>query len=187
MKNTKINKDLIKDPTIPFAQEIRDEGEIVDENDPVDNYSMNTIIDNSDDSEEASKLLEESDKKYEVSKVVHGEDLIPIGEYSGLTETAIPAQTEEPTHLTTKEHTEAHGNKIKSYNKLSNCQIELVNRVKELEEYIASVIENIDKIADAESPETSLDPRDRAIARTHYEDAGMRLIRAIAKPKCPFK
>lgn len=81
--------------------------------------------------------------------------------------------------LTTAEHTEAHGDKIKTYRKLNDTQVAMINRVKELEQHIAEELAAVRLTVNA-------NPRDLAIARTALEDGCIRLTRAIAQPFSPF-
>jgi len=83
-------------------------------------------------------------------------------------------------NLTTKEHTEAHGDKIKGYRKLSDDEINKINMVKkagnDLDELIAIIGGN------SGIPEQDADPRWLAMARTDLQVGIMKLVRSIAKP-----
>lgn len=87
--------------------------------------------------------------------------------------------TEISDKLTTAEHTEAHGDEIKTYNRLTDSQIAAVNRVKVKEAEIADLMTTL-------LTEVDLDPRSKAQARTAYEQGSMYLIRAITQPDSPF-
>lgn len=78
--------------------------------------------------------------------------------------------------LTTAEHTEAHGDRIKGYRKLGEEEIASINRVKALGETIRAELDTL-----AEAAET--DQRCLAIARTHLQTGVMFAVRAIAKPE----
>ena len=79
--------------------------------------------------------------------------------------------------LTVAEHTEAHGDKIKGYQKLSEAQIEVINIIKAEGQQLEALIRDLDN--DVVNP----DPRWLAMARTDLQVGLMKLTRAVAKPE----
>jgi hypothetical protein len=69
--------------------------------------------------------------------------------------------------------------KISGYRDLSLEEIELINRVKRTEQMVALLHADV-KLGDAG------DPRELAIARSHFEDAFIHLVKAVAKPETPW-
>jgi len=79
--------------------------------------------------------------------------------------------------LTVAEHTEAHGDKIKGYQKLSEAQIETINTIKVEGQQLEALINDLDKTG------VDPDPRWLAMARTDLQTGLMKLTRAVAKPE----
>jgi hypothetical protein len=69
---------------------------------------------------------------------------------------------------------------IKTYRALTEVEISAINRVKDLEQKAADVLELLVALV------PDLDKRDLALARTHLEDGCIRAVRAIARPTSPF-
>lgn len=69
--------------------------------------------------------------------------------------------------------------KIKGYRDLSQSEIDGMNSVKALEVDVAALWHQLNEIP-------GVDKRDLALARTHFEDACIRAVRAIARPISPF-
>lgn len=69
---------------------------------------------------------------------------------------------------------------IKTYRVLTEVEISAINRVKDLEQKAADVLELLEALV------PDLDKRDLALARTHIEDGCIRAVRAIARPTSPF-
>ncbi len=78
--------------------------------------------------------------------------------------------------LTTKEHTEAHGDKIKGYRKLSENEITDINAIKAMGEDIRSHL-------DVLQGRDNIDKRWLAVARTDLQKGVMAVVRAIAQPE----
>lgn len=70
--------------------------------------------------------------------------------------------------------------KITGYRDLSDEEIFQMNAVKATEKLVADVVATVKKLP-------YVDQRNVAIARTAFEDAFMRLVRAIAQPDSPFE
>ena len=68
---------------------------------------------------------------------------------------------------------------IKGYRDLSQSEIDGMNSVKALEADVAALWHQLNEIP-------GVDKRDLALARTHFEDACIRAVRAIARPVSPF-
>lgn len=86
--------------------------------------------------------------------------------------------------LTTKEHTEAHGDKIKGYRKLSDDEIELINRCKAMGQSIDSLIDDVRAMgAESDDRADGCDQRWLAMAKTDLQVGIMKLVRSIAKPQ----
>lgn len=69
--------------------------------------------------------------------------------------------------------------KIKGYRDLSQAEIDAMNSVKALEADVADLWRQL-----ADLP--GVNHRDLALARTHFEDACIRMVRAVARPVSPF-
>lgn len=69
---------------------------------------------------------------------------------------------------------------IKTYRELTPVEIGAMNRVKELERKAAEVLELLVALV------PDADKRDLALAQTHFEDACIRAVRAVARPESPF-
>lgn len=76
--------------------------------------------------------------------------------------------------LSTKEHSETHSDKINTYRKLSDDNIQTINDVKQMEQDVADFA---DRLMSA-----GANPRHVSIAKTHLETGYMYLIKAVAKP-----
>lgn len=72
--------------------------------------------------------------------------------------------------------------RIDGYRDLTETEIALMNRIKAHERATAALHAEI-QAATAGSHQSA---RDCAIARTHFEDAHIRLVRAIARPLTPW-
>lgn len=77
--------------------------------------------------------------------------------------------------LTTKEHTEAHGDKIAGYRKLTDDEIERINGIKQIGNDLGGLLDLLQA-----SPST--DKRWLAIAKTDLQTGIMALVRSVAKP-----
>jgi hypothetical protein len=73
--------------------------------------------------------------------------------------------------------------KIIGYRDLSVEEIALMNLIKEHEKQIAAVHLMVQKLV----PERSEAARQANIARTEFESAFMRLVRAVAQPASPWE
>ena len=69
--------------------------------------------------------------------------------------------------------------KITGYRDLTQVEIDAMNAIKGCEADVAGIVGWIKSIKD-------VDQRNIAIARTSFEDAFMRLVRAVARPESPF-
>jgi hypothetical protein len=69
--------------------------------------------------------------------------------------------------------------KIAGYRDLTQSEIDGMNSVKALEADIAALWYQLQAIP-------NVNQRDLAIARTHFEDACIRAVRAVARPVSPF-
>jgi len=69
--------------------------------------------------------------------------------------------------------------KITGYRDLTQEEIDNMNAIKLAEKVIANLVATVKSIPD-------VDQRNIAIARTSFEDAFMRLVRAVARPESPF-
>lgn len=69
--------------------------------------------------------------------------------------------------------------KIKGYRDLSQSEIDAMNSVKALEADAAELFKQLQALP-------GIDQRDMALARTHFEDACIRVVRAVARPVSPW-
>lgn len=69
---------------------------------------------------------------------------------------------------------------IKGYRDLTQAEVDAMNSVKALEADIAELWLQIQDAPD-------VDARDLALARTLFEDACIRMVRAIARPVSPWR
>ena len=69
---------------------------------------------------------------------------------------------------------------IKGYRELSDNDLSSINSVKELEQAIAKLHNQLKELQ-------GIDQRDLALARTHFEDGCIRAVRAIARPVSPWE
>lgn len=69
---------------------------------------------------------------------------------------------------------------IPGYRDLSQDEIETIRNCKEMESVLT------DFWASVKRDHPDLDPRDFAMARTHFEDGFIRLVRSVAKPDSPW-
>lgn len=69
--------------------------------------------------------------------------------------------------------------KITGYRDLTQSEIDGMNSVKALEVDVAALWHQLGTIP-------GVNHRDLAIARTHFEDACIRAVRAVARPVSPF-
>lgn len=84
--------------------------------------------------------------------------------------------------LTTKEHTEAHGDKIKGYRKLSDAEVALINKCKQAGAQLQDLINEVNDFEGPEGSREHADPRWLAMANTDLQVGIMKLVRSIAKP-----
>lgn len=70
---------------------------------------------------------------------------------------------------------------IPTYRDLTEAEIEAIRVIKLREDELATFYAQVK----AANPEA--DPRDLAMARTHFEDGFIRLVRSVAKPDAPWK
>lgn len=70
---------------------------------------------------------------------------------------------------------------IPTYRDLTQDELDTIRVIKLREDELATFYAQIK----AACPDA--DPRDLAIARTHFEDAFYRLVRSVAKPDSPWK
>lgn len=68
---------------------------------------------------------------------------------------------------------------IKGYRDLTQAEVDAMNSVKVLEADIAALWKQLGELP-------GVDKRDLALARTHFEDACIRSVRAIARPVSPW-
>lgn len=69
--------------------------------------------------------------------------------------------------------------KITGYRDLTQPEIDAMNSVKALEAAIAELWKQLRELPD-------VNQRDLALARTHFEDACIRAVRAVARPVSPY-
>jgi hypothetical protein len=69
--------------------------------------------------------------------------------------------------------------RIKGYRDLTQSEIDAMNSVKALEADAAALWKQLSDIP-------GVDVRDLALARTHFEDACIRAVRAVARPVSPW-
>jgi type IV pilus biogenesis protein CpaD/CtpE len=74
--------------------------------------------------------------------------------------------------------------KITGYRDLSEAEIVLMNEAKQHESAAAALVARVREVIDASGAQPQA-LRDIAMARTSYEDATIRLVRAIALPRTP--
>lgn len=70
--------------------------------------------------------------------------------------------------------------KIKQYRDLTQQEIAAMNSLKSAEADMAALLGHVS----ADIPEA--DKRDLALARTHFEEAFIRAVRAVARPVSPW-
>lgn len=70
-------------------------------------------------------------------------------------------------------------NKIDGYRELDNAALETINDIKSIEREVASQWRLL-------VSEDNADKRELALARTHFEDAFMHFVKAVAKPDSPW-
>lgn len=70
--------------------------------------------------------------------------------------------------------------KIKGYRDLTADEIQSMNKVKALETQAAELVKELSNLP-------GVDGRDLALARTHFEDACIRAVRAVARPVTPWE
>lgn len=73
--------------------------------------------------------------------------------------------------------------KITGYRDLNEAEIAMMNRIKAHEALTAELVRSVR----ATSGDVSQSARDIAIAQTAFEDAHIRLVRAVARPVTPWK
>ena len=71
-------------------------------------------------------------------------------------------------------------NKIIGYRYLTETDIAMMNVIKLAESSIADLVAEVKDVP-------AVDQRNIAIARTAFEDAFMRLVRAVVRPESPFE
>ena len=84
--------------------------------------------------------------------------------------------------ITTKEHTEAHGDKIKGYRKLTDEEIALINKAKQAGEDLKALLFEVEAFSSA-TGDHAIDKRWLAMARTDLQVGIMKLVRSIARPQ----
>lgn len=70
--------------------------------------------------------------------------------------------------------------KIATYRELNQSEIDSMNSVKALEADIAALVQQLRALP-------GVDQRDLSIAQTHFEDACIRAVRAVARPVTPWQ
>lgn len=77
---------------------------------------------------------------------------------------------------------------VTGYRTLTQAEINFMNEAKALEAVAASLVEKARLAIELETgaPPTPQQARDLAMAKTAYEDATIRLVRAIAHPVSPW-
>jgi hypothetical protein len=89
--------------------------------------------------------------------------------------------------ISTKEHTEAHGDKVAGYRKLNDTEIDLINEVKQAGANLGSLLDRISSLSNTDKadgdPVIEIDPRWLAMARTDLQVGIMKLVRSIARPQ----
>ena len=76
--------------------------------------------------------------------------------------------------------------KITGYRDLTQNEIDLMNHAKTFEADAAALLAEVSSAISQAGEISSQQSRDLAMARTHYEDATIRLVRAIANPVSPW-
>lgn len=71
---------------------------------------------------------------------------------------------------------------IKGYRELSESEVALMNRIKAKEAEMAELVQLVRNTVPAGEPQ-----RQAAIAATVFEEAFMRLVRAVAQPVSPWE
>ena len=71
-------------------------------------------------------------------------------------------------------------NKLIGYRYLTETDIAMMNVIKLAESSIADLVAEVKDVP-------AVDQRNIAIARTAFEDAFMRLVRAVVRPESPFE
>jgi hypothetical protein len=71
---------------------------------------------------------------------------------------------------------------IQGYRDLSQQEIDLMNMIKSHEAVTAALVASV-KALHGDNPQSA---RDIALARTSFEDAHIRLVRAVARPVTPW-
>jgi hypothetical protein len=71
--------------------------------------------------------------------------------------------------------------KITGYRDLSQAEIDLMNEIKQFEETAAEIVARVSALVGS-----SQQSRDVSLAKTHYEEATIRLVRAVAYPVSPW-
>ena len=71
-------------------------------------------------------------------------------------------------------------NKIIGYRHLTETDLAMMNVIKLAESSIADLVAEVKDVP-------AVDQRNIAIARTAFEDAFMRLVRAVVRPESPFE
>ena len=71
-------------------------------------------------------------------------------------------------------------NKIIGYRYLTETDLAMMNVIKLAESSIADLVAEVKDVP-------AVDQRNIAIARTAFEDAFMRLVRAVVRPESPFE
>lgn len=77
--------------------------------------------------------------------------------------------------------------KITGYRDLSEAEIALMNEIKAHEKQTAELLSRVFAVARATSDGPNEGTRQAAIAKTEFEHAFMRLVRAVARPASPWE
>ena len=78
-------------------------------------------------------------------------------------------------YITTKKHTELHGDKIEGYRKLNHDELNTINMIKLMENDIENMLKSM-KTACADTKWIEM-------AQTDFQVAFMKAVRSVAKPK----
>ena len=80
--------------------------------------------------------------------------------------------------LSTQEHTEAHGDVVKGYRKLTTEQSDAINEIKKIENEVGRALSRLQG-----TTEFPIDQRFISIGRTNLQQGFMALVRSIAQPE----
>lgn len=77
--------------------------------------------------------------------------------------------------------------KIEGYRDLQQDEIDLMNDIKEAEIQVAEVWKHVIRQGEDSEVAATLDLRWANIAKTHFQEGFSALVRAVAKPRDPFR